>query len=104
MDEFNNSGKRVCIAPFVSADFGRKHNENRAKPFTATLHNVLNCHVNERIFAGGVFGEFRLNGAEVIGNQFNNLIKAGHNVGAALVAALPLNGHQLRFANACVAA
>ena len=79
MDEFDNGGKGVCIAAFVSADFGRKHNENRAEAFTAALHNVLNCRVNERIFTDGIFSEFRLNGTEILGNQFNDLIKVGHN-------------------------
>ena len=80
VDELNNSRKRVCIATFISADFSRKHNKNRTKPFTATFHNVLDCHVNEGVFARCLFSEFRLNSTEVVGNQLNNLIKTGHNI------------------------
>jgi hypothetical protein len=73
------------ITALISTDFGRKNNENRAETFATAFHNMLDRHVNKTVFTGGIFGEFRLNGTEVIRNQLNNLIKAGHSVPLLLV-------------------
>jgi len=45
----------------------------------AAFYDMLDCHIDKTVFIRCLFGKFRLNGSEIIGNQFNDLLKAGHN-------------------------